>query len=97
MPNQKVSTQVVYTNNIPMGAIRAWGMPGVTFAMESHLDAAAHLLSMHPLQLRWINAAADGDTMITGSPFPAGVRIRQVIAAAAKAAGVPLSGMGETG
>jgi CO/xanthine dehydrogenase Mo-binding subunit len=90
IPHQKVTTTVVYTNNIPMGAMRAWGMPGVTFAMESHLDQAAHILSMHPLELRWKNAAVEGDTMITGLPFPAGIHIKETIQAAAKSAGLHL-------
>jgi len=89
-PHQKVDTTVVYTNNIPMGAMRAWGMPGVTFAMESHLDQMAHLLSMHPLELRWKNAATEGDTMITGSPFPKGIHIKETIKAAANKAGIQL-------
>jgi CO/xanthine dehydrogenase Mo-binding subunit len=89
--HQKVETTVVYTNNIPMGAMRAWGMPGVTFAMESHLDQAAHLLSIHPLELRWKNAAAEGDTMITGEAFPEGIHIKETIQAAAQKVGVKLS------
>jgi CO/xanthine dehydrogenase Mo-binding subunit len=92
IPHQKVKTTIVYTNNIPMGAMRAWGTPGVTFAMESHLDQAAHLLSIHPLELRWKNAAVEGDTMITGSPFPSGIHIKEVIKAAADSAGIILSG-----
>lgn len=90
IPHQKVNTTVVYTNNIPMGAMRAWGMPGVTFAMESHIDQAAHLLSIHPLELRWKNAAVEGDTMITGLPFPAGIHIKETIQAAANKAGLHL-------
>jgi CO/xanthine dehydrogenase Mo-binding subunit len=65
-------------------------MPGVTFAMESHLDQAADLLSIHPLELRWKNAAMEGDTMITGLPFPAGIHIKETIQAAAKSAGLHL-------
>lgn len=90
IPHQKVNTTVVYTNNIPMGAMRAWGMPGVTFAMESHLDQAAHLLSIHPLVLRWKNAAVEGDTMVTGEAFPQGIYIKEIIEAAARKAGVSL-------
>jgi CO/xanthine dehydrogenase Mo-binding subunit len=91
IPHQKVNTTVVYTNNIPMGAMRAWGMPGVTFAMESHLDQAARQLSIHPLELRWKNAAVEGDTMITGMAFPKGIHIKETIEAAASKAGISLS------
>lgn len=90
IPHQQVNTTVVYTNNIPMGAMRAWGMPGVTFAMESHLDQAAHSLSIHPLELRWKNAAVEGDTMITGKAFPKGIHIKETIEAAAHRAGLRL-------
>ena len=83
IPNLKVDTTTIYTNNIPMGAMRAWGMPGVTFANESHLDQAARALSMHPLELRWRNAVREGDLTITGSPFPASVHIRETMQAAA--------------
>lgn len=92
--HQKVNTTLVYTNNIPMGAMRAWGMPGVTFAMESHMDQAANLLSIHPLELRWKNAAEEGDTMITGKEFPQGIHIKEIIKAAARKAGVSLPNLG---
>jgi CO/xanthine dehydrogenase Mo-binding subunit len=69
-------------------------MPGVTFAMESHLDQAARLLSIHPLELRWKNAAVEGDTMITGEAFPAGIHIKETIQASAQKAGVELSEAG---
>jgi CO/xanthine dehydrogenase Mo-binding subunit len=91
IPHQKVDTTLVYTNNIPMGAMRGWGMPGVTFAVESHLDQAARLLSIHPLKLRWKNAAVEGDTMITGEAFPRGIHIKEVIEAAAEKAGISLT------
>lgn len=83
IPNIQVDTQLVYTNNVPFGAMRAWGMPGVTFAMESHLDQAAQKLGLHPLVIRWRNAAVDGDLMATGWPLPEGVHIRETIEAAA--------------
>ncbi len=90
IPNIEVDTQVVYTNNIPYGAMRAWGMPGVTFAMESHLDQAANALGIHPLALRYKNAAVDGDLMVTNWPFPKGIHIKEVISAAAEIYGISL-------
>ena len=92
IPNIKVDTRIIYTNNIPMGAMRGWGMPGVAFAMESHLDQAANQLSIHPLVLRWRNAAQDGDTLVTGSQFPNGVNIKETIRAAADYFGINLAG-----
>jgi len=94
IPHQKVDTTIIYTNNIPMGAMRAWGMPGVTFAMECHLDQMAHVLSMHPLELRLRNAAVEGDVMITGLPFPKGIHIQETIQAARDSASLRLPNYG---
>lgn len=90
-PHLRVTTKVVYTNNIPMGAMRAWGMPGVTFATESHLDQLARCLELHPLRLRWLNAADEGDKIITGQALPPGVGIRATLDAAATDYDVQLS------
>ncbi len=90
IPHIQVDTTVVYTNNIPMGAMRAWGMPGVNFANESHLDRAARALSIHPLALRWKNAAREGDLTVTGFPYPPGIHIRETIQAAAEHFDIPL-------
>jgi CO/xanthine dehydrogenase Mo-binding subunit len=89
-PNVTVDTQVVYTNNLPMGAMRAWGMPGVTFATESHIDRMARLISMHPLVLRWKNAVKEGDRLITGQVLPSGVGLKATLAAAAQNQGLTL-------
>jgi CO/xanthine dehydrogenase Mo-binding subunit len=83
IPNVTVEAQVVYTNNIPMGAMRAWGMPGVTFATESHLDRIAKLIGIHPLLLRWKNAVEEGDQLITGQTLPSGVGLKATLEAAA--------------
>jgi CO/xanthine dehydrogenase Mo-binding subunit len=90
IPNVTVDTQIVYTNNIPMGAMRAWGMPGVTFATESHLDRIAKLVGIHPLQLRWINAVEEGDELITGQALPPGVGLKATLEEAALGCGLSL-------
>ncbi len=90
IPNLEVETQVVYTNNVTMGAMRSWGMPAVTFATESQMDSIAAELDIHPIILRWINAADEGDEIITGQKLPEGVGLKATIAAAAKDMGVSL-------
>ncbi|MGC8879703.1 MAG: xanthine dehydrogenase family protein molybdopterin-binding subunit [Anaerolineae bacterium] len=92
MPHAYVRGRLVYTNNIVAGAMRAWGTPGVEFAMESQMDILAERLGMHPLRLRWLNALRDGDETITGRPVPPGCRLRETIAAAARYAGLDLGG-----
>lgn len=89
-PNLQIITKVVYTNNITRGAMRAWGMPAVTFATESQMDILAAKLGIHPLVMRWINAYEDGDKMITGQVLPKGVGMKSTISAAALDLGVTL-------
>jgi CO/xanthine dehydrogenase Mo-binding subunit len=90
IPNAHVDARLVYTNNVVAGAMRAWGTPGVEFAIESQMDALAQQLGMHPLRLRWINALRDGDETITGRPVPPGCRVKETIEAAARALGLAL-------
>lgn len=92
MPHAYVRGRLVYTNNIVAGAMRAWGTPGVEFAIESQMDVLAERLGLHPLKLRWLNALRDGDETITGRPVPPGCRLRETIAAAARYIGVELEG-----
>jgi CO/xanthine dehydrogenase Mo-binding subunit len=90
VPNARVHTKLVYTNNIVAGAMRGWGTPAVEFACEVQMDKAAFKLGMHPLQLRWINALRDGEETITGSTVPPGCYIRDTLRAAAEHSGIPL-------
>jgi CO/xanthine dehydrogenase Mo-binding subunit len=94
VPHARVTSRLVFTNNIAAGAMRGWGMPGITFATESQMDALAAALDMHPLRLRWLNALREGSQLITGSTVPAGVRFRDTLAMAASALGVVLEEAG---
>lgn len=51
-----------YTNLPVAGAMRGYGAPQVTFALESMLDDAAAALGMDPVDVRLRNAAREGDT-----------------------------------
>jgi CO/xanthine dehydrogenase Mo-binding subunit len=82
--NLTVDTKIVYTNNIAMGAMRAWGMPGVQFATECHLDLIAREIGIQSLKLRMINAVDEGDEIITGQVLPTGVGLRATLRAAAQ-------------
>jgi xanthine dehydrogenase molybdenum-binding subunit len=48
----KFDAYTIYTNTAASGAMRAYGMPQVTFAMESHMDDIARVLGMDPIELR---------------------------------------------
>lgn len=60
-PNKRVDAQAVYTNNIPSGAFRGYGLGQVIFAVESALDQLAEELGVDPVDLRRRNVVVPGD------------------------------------
>ena len=60
IPNVKVDTYGVYTNNTPSGAFRSFGALQAQFATETHLDICAEKLGLDPFEIRRINAMRDG-------------------------------------
>jgi CO/xanthine dehydrogenase Mo-binding subunit/aerobic-type carbon monoxide dehydrogenase small subunit (CoxS/CutS family) len=60
IPNVRVDTFGIYTNNTPSGAFRSFGALQTAFATESHLDICAERLGLDPFQIRRINAMRDG-------------------------------------
>ncbi len=60
IPNLKMDTYGVYTNNTPSGAFRAFGALQSQFATETHLDICAEKLDLDPFTIRRINAMRDG-------------------------------------
>jgi putative selenate reductase molybdopterin-binding subunit len=60
-PNKRVDAQAVYTNNIPSGAFRGYGLGQVMFAVESALDQLAEELGVDPVDLRRRNVVVPGD------------------------------------
>ena len=65
IPNVKVDTYGVYTNNTPSGAFRSFGALQSQFATETHLDICAEKLRLDPFEIRRINAMRDGATTHT--------------------------------
>jgi CO/xanthine dehydrogenase Mo-binding subunit len=59
--NKRVDAQSVYTNNIPSGAFRGYGLGQVIFAVESALDELAARLGIDPFELRRRNVVVPGD------------------------------------
>jgi CO/xanthine dehydrogenase Mo-binding subunit/aerobic-type carbon monoxide dehydrogenase small subunit (CoxS/CutS family) len=60
IPNVRVDTYGIYTNNTPSGAFRSFGALQTAFATESHLDICAERLGLDPFNIRRINAMRDG-------------------------------------
>jgi CO/xanthine dehydrogenase Mo-binding subunit/aerobic-type carbon monoxide dehydrogenase small subunit (CoxS/CutS family) len=59
--NKRVDAQAVYTNHIPSGAFRGYGLGQVIFAIESALDQLALELGIDPFDLRRRNVVVPGD------------------------------------
>ena len=66
IPNSKVDSAFVYTNNILTGAFRGFGGPQVTVAIELQIDEMARRLGMDPLEFRRKNILHKGDTTPKG-------------------------------
>ncbi|ARJ05811.1 xanthine dehydrogenase family protein [Cnuibacter physcomitrellae] len=64
VPSKRIDAEVVYTNNIPSGAFRGYGLGQVLFAIESALDELAVKAGIDPFELRRINAVKPGDPLV---------------------------------
>ena len=79
VPNIKVDSKAVYTNNIPNGAFRGFGAPQACFAAEMQMNKLAEALGIDPVELRLINAIKEGQPTSVGTPLPSGISIEKVI------------------
>jgi CO/xanthine dehydrogenase Mo-binding subunit len=64
-PNKKVDGWSVYTNTVPAGAFRGYGLSQAAFAVESALDELARKLDLDPVEFRRRNAIRPGDPLIS--------------------------------
>jgi CO/xanthine dehydrogenase Mo-binding subunit len=87
IPNAKVDTYAVYTNNVPCGAFRGFGGPQACFAAENQMNRLAEALGMDPVELRLKNVLRDGSITVVGSPLPPGVTLDRVLAEGALQSG----------
>ncbi|MEU3009758.1 molybdopterin cofactor-binding domain-containing protein [Nocardia asteroides] len=60
-PNKRVDAQAVYTNNVPSGAFRGYGLGQVIFGVESAIDELARALDLDPFEFRRRNVVVPGD------------------------------------
>ncbi len=84
IPNCRIDTYAVLTNNIPTGAFRGFGAPQACFAAEGMLNRLSDALGIDPITLRLLNSVREGSIVSVGTPLPAGVTMPQVIEAAAR-------------
>ncbi len=69
IPHVLAHGRVAYTNKLRFGAFRGFGVPQVTFATETQLDAIASRLGMDPIALRRKNMLVPGDPWFGGQPI----------------------------
>ncbi|MFO7461500.1 MAG: xanthine dehydrogenase family protein molybdopterin-binding subunit [Desulfatiglandales bacterium] len=61
VPNVRYEAKCVYTNNTWSQAMRGYGNPQATFAIESNMDQLAEASGVDPLELRLKNANEPGE------------------------------------
>jgi CO/xanthine dehydrogenase Mo-binding subunit len=79
IPNIRVDTYTLYTNNPVSGAIRGFGVLQAAVAHESQMDRLAHKLGISPIDLRLINCLKPGLTSSTGQKMNEGCGIEATV------------------
>lgn len=64
VPNKRVDAEAVYTNNLPSGAFRGYGLGQIAFAVESAMDDLAARLGIDPFEFRRRNVVVPGDPFV---------------------------------
>ncbi len=64
-PNKRVDGHAVYTNTMPSGAFRGYGLSQTNFAIESAMDEVARRLGIDPLAFRRLNVVRPGDPLVS--------------------------------
>ncbi len=81
VPVVDVESTAVYTNNIPNGAMRGFGVNQATFALESCIDELCEKGGFDRWQFRYDNALVDGSTTSTGQVLQGGIGVRATLEA----------------
>ncbi|MCB0730401.1 MAG: selenium-dependent xanthine dehydrogenase [Ignavibacteriae bacterium] len=81
IPNVKIDSKAVYTNNLPCGAMRGFGVNQVTFAIESCIDDLCEKGGFDRWQFRYDNAIKNGDQTSTGQIIHKGAGVRETLLA----------------
>jgi CO/xanthine dehydrogenase Mo-binding subunit len=87
IPNVKVDSYAVYTNNIPNGAFRGFGGPQAAFSAEMQMAKLAEILGIDPVELRLRNLIREGEPTSLQSPLPTGITIEEAVKVCAEKAG----------
>jgi CO/xanthine dehydrogenase Mo-binding subunit len=66
IPHVHIDSYAVWTNLVPAGALRGFGVPQAVWAYESQMDMIAERVRIDPVELRRKNLLRDGDSFATG-------------------------------
>ncbi|MHB0768852.1 molybdopterin-dependent oxidoreductase [Bradyrhizobium sp. 1.29L] len=67
-PNKRVDGAAVYTNTVPAGAFRGYGLPQALIAVEAAIDELGRQLGLGPYEMRRRNIVRPGDPMLSPPP-----------------------------
>ncbi|GHV94854.1 selenium-dependent xanthine dehydrogenase [Spirochaetia bacterium] len=76
-----IDGKAVYTNNIPGGAFRGFGVPQSCFATESNLNLLAEMVGITPWEIRFRNAIRPGQSLPNGQIAGADVELEACLLA----------------
>ena len=79
VPNVDIESLAVYTNNIPSGAMRGFGVNQATFGIESCIDELCEKGGFDRWQFRYDNALVSGSMTATGQVLGEGVGMRATL------------------
>jgi len=84
IPNVWIDSYCVYTNKVPAGAFRGFGVPQVIWAYDSQTDMVARAIGADPVEFRLKPALEEGERFATGTAVRS-FGIKQAIRQAAQA------------
>jgi len=94
VPAADIEAKTIYTNNLPCGAMRGFGVNQVTFAMESCVDMLCEKGGFDRWQFRYDNALDTGCMTATGQVLGPGIGVRScLLALKEKFAAAPDAGL----
>ena len=79
VPNVAADCRAMYTNNVPSGAFRGFGVTQSGFAMECQMDVLAEELGISPLAIRQANVLDYGKQTIAGQVMTESCGLRQTL------------------
>ncbi|HXR39257.1 MAG TPA: selenium-dependent xanthine dehydrogenase [Terracidiphilus sp.] len=79
--NVDIEGRAVYTNNIPSGAFRGFGVTQTCFAMESNLNLLAKQVGISPWEIRFRNAIEPGGVLSNGQIADEGTALKETLLA----------------